>query len=80
MAEQNIPQNPVSQALREAETIINGAKERAQEIIFASEKTAETIRSKAYLEGINLGKKEIVSASLKFLRDHEVLSRKLQRI
>ncbi len=79
MTEQNTTQKPVSQALREAETIINGAKERAQEILLAAEKTADTIKSKAYLEGINLGKEEIVAASLKFLRDHEVLSKKLQR-
>jgi len=79
MSDQINTQNPVSQALREAENIINGAKERAQEILFDTEKSAETIKSKAYLEGVNFGKKEIVSASLKFIRDHEVLSKKLQR-
>jgi len=79
MSDQINSQNPVSQALREAENIINGAKERAQEILFETEKSAETIKSKAYLEGVNYGKKEIISASLKFIRDHEVLSKKLQR-
>ncbi len=78
MSEQNI-QNPVSQALREAETIINGAKERARDILVSAEQTAEEIKSQAYVQGMSLGKKELLAASLKFLRDHEVLSKKLQR-
>lgn len=79
MSEQLSPQNPVSHALKEAEAIINGAKERAQEILTAAEQNANEIKSQAYAEGVNFGKKEVLAASLKFLRDHEVLAKKLQR-
>lgn len=79
MAEQPPITNHITSALKEAEVIINGAKERAQEILKFAEKQAEQIKYDAYNEGIQFGKKEVIAASLKFLRDHEVLSRKLQR-
>lgn len=75
------PQSPgpssVTQALNEAQSILDTAKERAEKIIRDAKQNANAVRDKGYQEGFAEGNKQAVKIAVKLMKDHSLLQKKI---
>jgi flagellar biosynthesis/type III secretory pathway protein FliH len=67
----------VTDALNEAQSIIDAAKERSEKILHEANLAAHTVKEQGYQEGFAEGNKQAVKLAVKLMKDHSQLRKKI---
>jgi flagellar biosynthesis/type III secretory pathway protein FliH len=76
MPPKNTPPS-ISNAVTEAQSIVDAAEKRAELIIHEAKGSADKVRKEAYQEGYQDGHSHAISTTVRHLKDHSVLKRKI---
>ncbi len=71
------PQPSVANALSEAQSIIDAAKDRSEKMIREAKETANSFKEKGFKEGFAEGNKKAVENAVKLMKDHSLLRKKI---
>lgn len=67
----------VASAINEAQNIIDAAKLRAEKMLQEAKESVRAIHEKGYQDGFIEGKKKAISLSVKLIKDHSLLRKKI---